>query len=96
MISELICTGKPVDVFELPNRRLSLKWRAKSGFRAWLSRSGILQPPRDVSGMVRALIQNGYVNVLGDQGERILFERRCTATLQHVRQLLAALSDAET
>jgi hypothetical protein len=75
MISELISTGKPVDVFELPDRILKLKWHAKSGIQAWLSRSGILQPPRDVSGMVRKLIQNGYVNVLGEQRERVSFER---------------------
>ena len=89
MISELISTGKPVDVFELPDRILKLKWRASSGVRAWLSRSGILQPPRDVSGMAQALIRNGYVNNLGEQRMRIPFERSYTATLERLCQLLA-------
>ena len=59
IISELMNTGKPVDVFELPLSGLKLKWRAGAGLGAWLSRNGILQPPRDVSGMVRGLIGKG-------------------------------------
>jgi mitochondrial fission protein ELM1 len=88
MISELICTGKPVDVFELPERRLKLKWRARAGLSAWLSRNGALQPPRDVSGMVRAMIRNGYVNVLGEQGERIPFEREDGGIQERLNELL--------
>lgn len=88
MVSELISTGKPVDVFELPDRRLTLKWRASSGLSAWLSRSGILQPPRDVSGMVRALIEKGYVNALGEQRVRNPFERNNAAILERLRLLL--------
>ena len=90
MISELISTGKPVDVFELPDWKLKLKWRASSGFSAWLSRNGVLQPPRDVSGMVRALIRNGHINDLGEQRMRIPLERRDAATLLRLRQLLGA------
>lgn len=88
MISELISTGKPVEVFELPERRLKLKWRARAGLSAWLSRSGALQPPRDVSGMVRAMIRNGYVNVLGELGERIPFEREDAKILERLHVLL--------
>ncbi len=65
MISELINSGKPVDVFELPASRLWIRWSAKNGLAAWLSRNGLLQPPRDVSGMVRQLIENGSIGVLG-------------------------------
>lgn len=89
-ISELIETGKPVDVFELPNRRIRVKWRARSGLCAWLSRSGVLQPPRDVSRMVRTLIQNGYVNVLGEQTERIPFKRADAVILERLDVLIDA------
>ena len=91
MISELISTGKPVDVFELPDRKLTLKWRASSGICAWLSRSGILQPPRDVSGMVRALIESGYVNALGELPmPRTTLRRNDPAIVERLRRLLDA------
>jgi hypothetical protein len=88
MISELISTGKPVDVFELPDRILKLKWHAKSGIQPWLSRSGILQPPRDVSAMVRKLIEKGYVNPLGKQHARDPFERDDAPVLDRIGLLL--------
>jgi hypothetical protein len=87
MISELIRTGKPVDVFELPDQELTLKWRATSGPFAWLSRRGILQPPRDVRGMVRTLIQKGHINVLGERKPRIPFKRD-DAHIVHCLQVL--------
>ena len=71
MISELINTGKPVDVFELPSAKFRVGWSAKSGIAAWLSRNGILQPPRDAAGLARVLIEEGYVGVLGEQAERV-------------------------
>ena len=89
MISELISTGKPLDVFELPDRKLKLKWRARAGIRAWLSRRGILQPPRDVNGMVRTLIEKGYVNALGELPmPRTTFGRNDPAILERLRRLL--------
>ncbi len=89
MISELISAGKPVDVFELPDRILKLKWHAKSGIQAWLSRSGILQPPRDVSGMARALIASGYVNALGELPmPRTTLGRNDPAILERIGRIL--------
>lgn len=88
MISELISTGKPVDVFELPDRKLRLKWRASAGFSAWLSRNGVLQPPRDVSGMVRALSEKGHIGVLGEQTPRIPFRRNDALIVQRLSLLL--------
>lgn len=89
MISELISTGKPVEVFALPDRQLKLKWSTSTGICAWLSRSGILQPPRDVSGMVRTLVENGYISVLGEQRSRIAFKRDETSIVQRLDQLLS-------
>jgi hypothetical protein len=89
MISELVSTGKPVDVFELPETTMTLKWRANSGLGASLSRSGLLQPPRDVFGMVRELIENGSVNVLGEQRARVPFRRNDAMILERLHLLLA-------
>ncbi len=70
MLSEMMNTGKPVDVFELSTHPLRLQWSAKRGTAAWLSRHGFLQPPRDVSALVRRLIVDGHVGVLGGRQGR--------------------------
>lgn len=88
MISELVNTGKPVDVFELPHRGLKPKWSGASGLGGWLSRNGILQPPRDVSGVVRKLIERGHVNVLGEQGARVSFKREDAVVVERLKLLL--------
>jgi uncharacterized protein len=88
MISELVNTGKPVDVFELPHRGLKLKWSSAAGLGGWLSRNGILQPPRDVSGVVRRLIERGHVNVLGEQGARVSFKRDDAVVVERLKLLL--------
>lgn len=88
MISELVNTGKPVDVFELPHRGLKFKWGSAAGLGGWLSRNGLLQPPRDVPGMVRRLIENGYINVLGEQRARVPFKREDTAIIERLKRLL--------
>jgi mitochondrial fission protein ELM1 len=88
MISELVNTGKPVDVFELPHRNLKPKWDSAAGLGGWLSRNGILQPPRDVSRMVRRLIDSGYVNVLGEQKGRIAFRREDAMIVERLKLLL--------
>jgi hypothetical protein len=67
----LINTGKLVDVFELPAAKFRRRWNGKSGVAAWLSRNGIVQPPRVVAGLARMLIEEGYVGVLGGQTERV-------------------------
>ena len=88
MISELMNTGKTVDVFELPHSGVKLKWRAEEGLGAWLSRNGILQPPRDVSGLVRGLVEKGYINILGEPGERVPFKREDITIMNRLNLLL--------
>jgi uncharacterized protein len=65
MISELINSGKPVEVFKLGNAKIQLKWSGKRGFGAWLARTGLLQPPRDVSAMVDSLMEGRLIGELG-------------------------------
>lgn len=88
MISELVNTGKPVDVFELPHRSLSPKWGSAAGLGGWLSRNGLLQPPRDVPGMVRRLVESGYVNVLDEQRVRVPFKRGDAVIVERLKRLL--------
>ncbi len=68
MISELINSGKPVDVFKLGAAKIQLKWSGKQGLGAWLARTGLLQPPRDVSAMVDSLIKRRLIGELGALG----------------------------
>ncbi len=65
MISELINSGKPVDVFKLGAARVQPRWSGKQGFGAWLARTGLLQPPRNVSAMVDSLIKRRLIGDLG-------------------------------
>jgi uncharacterized protein len=65
MISELINSGKPVAVFKLGAAKVQLRWSGKRGFGAWLARTGLLQPPRDVSAMVDSLIERRLIGELG-------------------------------
>jgi uncharacterized protein len=88
MISELMNTGKPVDVFELPVAKLRLRWSARQGFGAWLSRSGILQPPRDVAGMVKQLIERHAVGVLGKESRQETIGGNGDRTLERLKNLL--------
>ncbi len=65
MLGETIGTGKPVDIFILPASRVRFGWEARTGLAAWLSREGILQPPRDLSRLVREIIARGHAKPLG-------------------------------
>jgi uncharacterized protein len=88
MISEMINTGKPVSVFELPLSKFRLRWSAKLGFGAWLARNGILQPPRDVPGMVRQLIEDGIVGSLGKKPEMRPMLREVDVIVSRLNALL--------
>jgi uncharacterized protein len=88
MISELMNTGMPVDVFELPVAKLRLRWSARHGLGAWLSRRGILQPPRDVSGMVKQLIERRAVGVLGKESRQETIGGNGDRTLERLKNLL--------
>ncbi len=65
MLGETVGTGKPVDIFILPASGFRFGWEAKTGLAAWLSREGILQPPRDMSRLVREIIGRGHARPLG-------------------------------
>ena len=67
MLGEAIGTGKPVDIFILPASRVKFGWEARTGLAAWLSRKGILQPPRDLPRLVREIIARGYARPLGSE-----------------------------
>ncbi len=65
MISDLINSGKPVDVFKLGAAKVQLHWSAKRGLGAWLARTGLVQPPRNVAALVDSLVEKRLLGVLG-------------------------------
>ncbi len=65
MASEMVATGKPTHVFPLVSWP-SLRWRAENGLAALLARSGVLAPPRDVDGFVKALLASGAARDVRD------------------------------
>ena len=65
MLGETVGTGKPVDIFILPASRFRFGWEARTGLAAWLSRQGILQPPRDMSRLLEEIIARGHARPLG-------------------------------
>jgi hypothetical protein len=71
MATEMVATGKPTFVFPLPSWP-SLRWHAENGLTGWLARNGVLAPPRDVDGFIKALIASGYA---GDLRERTQFRQ---------------------
>ena len=54
------------------------------------SRNGIVQPPRDVAGLARMLIEEGYVGVLGGQTERVPVNRSEKGIIDRLNLLLNA------
>lgn len=65
MATEMINTGKPVYIFPL-QQWPAPRWRAERGLIERLARSGVLAPPRDVNGFVKALLASGMASDLRD------------------------------
>ncbi len=94
MISEALSTGKPVSLFLLPVSPLHITWRARRGIAAWLARSGLLQPPRDITRISRDLLEGGYVTELGaPHGVTRPFVRNDDVVIRRIEALLAASDD---
>lgn len=90
MLSEALSTGKPVSIFELPASRWRATWNARRGLAAWLARSGLVQPPRDIGVISRLLLEGGHVAVLGSNDRLLTPYRRNDA---EVLARIAALTD---
>jgi uncharacterized protein len=67
MLGEAINSGKPVSIFRLPVSPLFFSWSAKRGLPGWLSRNGLLQPPRNMPAVVDHLVTGGYASLLGEE-----------------------------
>jgi uncharacterized protein len=91
MMSEMLLTGKPTQIFELARSMVMPRWSSKSGVMGLLARSGILHPPRNVYEFIRRLKNE---QVLGDlrQGVAAAKPFRGAAfldtTVERVRRLL--------
>ncbi len=62
MIAEMVHTGRATHVFQLPTARVSIPSGLLSGTRKFLAGRGLLQQPRNVSGLMKRLIQDGVVS----------------------------------
>jgi hypothetical protein len=90
MTSEALSSGKPTLAFLLPQSPWRIGWSARSGLTAALARSGLLQPPRDISRLTGDLIQAGYLGVLGEREPFRPFTRADSVVIERIRQLLAS------
>jgi mitochondrial fission protein ELM1 len=63
MVAEMLATGKPVYLHQLPESPLMPHWKADNGILAALARKGVLSPPRNTANMMRQLIDQ---KILGD------------------------------
>jgi hypothetical protein len=68
MIAEAARSGRPLELARLPRRGMQPRWSAASGPAAWLARTGLLSPPRDVERLCRGLVAAGHAVWLGDDG----------------------------
>jgi uncharacterized protein len=69
MISEAIHTGKPVNLFDLPQSPFFVSWSAKKGWGAKAAERGWLQPPRNIRKISRQLLRKRRVTLLGADPE---------------------------
>jgi mitochondrial fission protein ELM1 len=88
MTSEALSSGKPALAFLLPQSPWRIGWLARSGWTAALARSGIIQPPRDISRMIGDLVEAGYLGVLGEREPSRPFVRADNHVIERIRQLL--------
>lgn len=66
MLAEACSTGKPVYIFDLPNRTLS---RTTASIGRVLSRTGLIHPPRDMRAVHTQLTGQGQAQLLGAQAK---------------------------
>ena len=64
MLGEACSTGKPVFIFDLPDRSFS---RTTAAIGRALSRAGLIHPPRNMRAVHAALTGNGHARLLGTQ-----------------------------
>lgn len=65
MMAEACLTGKPVLIFDVPQRRFFPAWGAERGLGALLARWGVLSPPRDPAVLHRLLVERRHAAMLG-------------------------------
>ena len=69
MTTDMLATGKPCLVFDLPGSPLSGGWSAEHGVLAGLARAGVVSPPRDVAALIAGLRAQGVVGDLAQMTE---------------------------
>lgn len=92
MASEVLETGKPVAVFMLPESSGLWQWQTDRGIAGWLAAQGLLQPPRDVAGLMRGLVARGIVSEMDgtafDKTRQTAMDHGRDEAVRRVRDLL--------
>lgn len=65
MLGEACSTGKPVFIYDLPDRSFS---RATATIGRALARTGLIHPPRNMRAVHETLTRNGHARLLGTEG----------------------------
>jgi uncharacterized protein len=89
MIGEMLETRRPVGVLRLPVSPIRMRWHGGAAFAGALSRAGLLQPPRDVDGLVAKLFADGHVHAVGNPHAVKPLIRDDHAVVARVKALLA-------
>jgi uncharacterized protein len=91
MVAEMLATGKPVHVQELPQSSLMPHWQATRGITATLARRGLLSPPRNVADMMRKLMDDktlGDLTKATEPSARVSMAPQYDAAMERIRSLL--------
>ncbi len=92
MLADALTTGTRVDIFRLPSTPQWWAWSAHKGIGAALSRSGVLQPPRQTSKLIEAVLARGFACELGHDRKTAPFDANYNEAVSRVLGLLAKRS----
>ena len=90
MIADGIRAGKPVEVIRLPVSSARVAWSARRGLGAFLSRTGLMQPPRTMARVVDNLLTAGVVGELGGRPAALSCQAEDSELIDRVMQLVNA------
>lgn len=94
MIGEAVASGRPVQIFDVPRRRLARFVSASAGVLAPFAASGLVSPPRDVARFHDALFAEGLARPLGQDAPQSpqegVLEDETERTVRRIKDLMGA------
>lgn len=89
MLADALSTGKRVDIFKLPSAPIWWAWNGRGSWGASLSKSGVLQPPRQTAKLVETVLARRFACELGQGGTTVPFDANYDEAVSRVLGLLA-------